>query len=98
MSDLWRVVVTMVASVLVGLLFLIGGAAGMAYELTHPPTHTTHIWIFFVSAVFGALMLPGIGGVMLRTAKQGLDVAGPYLPNFGRRANSGEAPPPGDAP
>lgn len=85
MSDLWRVVVTLMASVIVGLLFLIGGTAGLAFEITHPPSHTAHVWMFFGSAVFGALMLPGIGGVMLRTAKAGLDVAGPYLP-FGRRA------------
>lgn len=85
MSDLWRVVVTLVASIVFGLVFMVAGGVGVWYELTHPPAHTTHVWLFFSTAVFGALMLPAIGGVMLNAAKSALGVAGPYLP-FGRRA------------
>lgn len=83
-------------TIVVGMFFMLGGFALLVFEVTHPPTHTTHVVLFAAFAVLGALMLPAISGVVIRAAKSGLEVAGPYLPTFGRRANSGELPPPKD--
>jgi hypothetical protein len=103
-TDYMRSVLTglaFVGTIFVGLFFMLGGALGIGYELTHPPVHTSHVWLFFCASVLGALMLPAIGGLLLKALKSGLDVAGPYLPVFGRRVNSGEitrAPPKDGAP
>jgi hypothetical protein len=73
----------------IGLFFLLFGAVGFVLEYSQPPVHSVHLYLFFASAVLGALILPGIGNVVLAKAKDGLAVAAPYLP-FGRRAASGE--------
>ena len=74
--------------IIVGVFLLLGGAAGAAYLLEHPPIIKPLVYLFVIIALFGALLLPGI----LVMTKQIVVFVQPYLQNvpvfgqvFGRR-------------
>jgi hypothetical protein len=78
-----KAVLDLIAGTLVGLVLFLGGAALLVYEIRHPPTHTSHLFLFTSIGMLGALMLAK--KQLIGAAKAGIAVASPYLP-FGRRA------------
>ena len=46
---------TLGLTVLFGLLFILAGFGFLAIELLHPPTHTTHVFLFTGLAVLGTV-------------------------------------------
>ena len=88
---------------LFGLLFLLVGlaivGAVLAPVFVAIRAHTaivepsvTLLCVGLVMLVFGALLIPFSGAD--EGASKLLVLAGPYIPTFGRRAGSGEVPPP----
>jgi hypothetical protein len=78
-----KALLEMVAGALVSAVLFFGGSALLVYEVTHPPTHTSHLFLFTSIGMLGALMLAKKR--LIGAAKAGFAIAGPYLP-FGRRA------------
>jgi ABC-type thiamin/hydroxymethylpyrimidine transport system permease subunit len=87
-------------SAVFGLFFLAFGVYGTVLEFKVPPVHTTHLGIFIFLILLGSVIMPGVGTIIFAKIKDGVGLAGPYLPTFGRRASQGEvavAPPSPDA-
>ncbi len=66
-----------------GLSFVGTGLFFLYLEMTHPPAHTTHVFLYAVSAMLGALILNA--DPILDAFKKGATAAGPFIPSFGRR-------------
>jgi hypothetical protein len=90
-ADMLKAVLDIIAGTLVGLVMFLGGGALLAYEITHPPVHTTHLFLWTSIGMLGALVLAK--KQLVGAAKAGIAVAGPYLP-FGRRAYDNKEPKP----
>src|SRR5689334_12558832 len=87
--------VVLILTVVFGLFFLAFGVYGTVLEFKAPPVHTVHLAFFLFFILLGASLFPGVGQLILSRLRDGADIAGPYLPRFGRRASQGEivAPP-----
>lgn len=91
-------VLGLVLTAVFGLFFLAFGVYGVAMEYHGTTVHTSHLIGFLFLVLLGASIFPGVGGVIFARLKDGVGLAGPYLPTFGRRASQGEVmvPPPED--
>jgi hypothetical protein len=58
-----------VAQLLVGLFFMLGGAAGVVWEKLHPPAHDAHLLAWAVVSLLGACVIPSIGPVLIKSLK-----------------------------
>lgn len=79
---------------LIGFAFM-GGGGWLVYEETqHPPMHSAHLYAGIAVALLGALLIrpDPIFAVVGRVVV----IATPFIPQFGRRVNSGEVTPPSD--
>lgn len=90
-ADLFKAFVEIIGGVVVALLLNLVGWGLLVYEVLHPPTHPTHVFLFTSIGMLGALMLAK--RQLIAAAKAGLGVAGPYLP-FGRRSYDNQPPKP----
>lgn len=94
-------VVVLILTAIFGLFFLAFGVYGVVLEFKVPPVHTTHLAFFLFLILLGSVLMPGVGTIIFGKLKDGVDLAGPYFPTFGRRASQGEiavTPPPASAP
>jgi hypothetical protein len=90
-------IILLILSAIFGLFFLAFGVYGVVMEFKVPPMHPTHLFVFCFFILLGASLFPWIGAVIFGRIKDGLALAGPYIPTFGRRASQGEiavTPPP----
>lgn len=83
-------IVVLILTAVFGLFFLAFGVYGVALEFKAPPVHTVHLFLFLFCILFGAVLMPGVGTVIFAKLKDSAELAGPYLPRFGRRASQGE--------
>lgn len=83
-------VLVAILSAVFGLFFLAFGVYGVAMEYRGAAVHTSRLIGFLFLVLLGASIFPGIGGVIFSRLKDGVGLAGPYLPTFGRRASQGE--------
>jgi hypothetical protein len=83
-------IVVLILTAVFGLFFLAFGVYGTVLEFKVPPVHTVHLGLFVFFILLGAVLMPGVGTVIFGRLKDGVELAGPYLPRFGRRASQGE--------
>jgi hypothetical protein len=83
-------VVVLILTALFGCFFLAFGVYGVAMEFKTPPLHTVHLFFFGFAILFGAILMPGVGTIIFGRLKDGVGLAEPFLPRFGRRASQGE--------
>jgi hypothetical protein len=83
-------ILILLLSAIFGLFFLAFGVVGVALEYRTPPVHTTHLGGFLFMVLLGAVIVPGVGPLIFARLKDGVGLAGPYIPTFGRRASQGE--------
>lgn len=83
-------IIGMILSAIFGLFFMAAGIAGVALEYKTPPVHTTHLFGFLFLLLLGATLVPWVGALIFGRLKDGIELAGPYFPTFGRRASQGE--------
>ena len=83
-----------IANALVGLALFAFGAFFLYREMTTPPTHNGHVYLFAGIAILGALVVrpdPIVTGL-----KQVIVIVGPYIPVIGGR-RAGDPPAKGDS-
>jgi hypothetical protein len=83
-------VVVLILTAIFGLFFLAFGVYGVAMEMKAPPLHTTHLFFFGFMVLLGAVLMPGVGTIIFARLKDGVGLAEPFIPRFGRREKSGE--------
>lgn len=89
-------IVVLILTAVFGLFFLAFGVYGTVLEFRSPPLHTVHLAFFLFFILFGAVLMPGVGTIIFARLKDGVALAEPFVPRFGRRASQGEiavAPP-----
>jgi hypothetical protein len=83
-------VVVLILTAVFGLFFLAFGVYGTVLEFKAPPVHTVHLAFFLFLVLLGAVTMPGVGTIIFARLKDGLGLATPFIPTFGRRASQGE--------
>ena len=83
-------ILVLILTAIFGLFFLALGVYGVAMEFKSPPLHTIHLSFFLFFVLLGAVLMPGVGSIVFARLKDGVDLAGPFIPRFGRRASQGE--------
>lgn len=70
-----------VAVAIVGFIFAAGFGWALVYELQHPPTHSTHIYIFAGGSAFGLILMALMASADYLIAKLG-DFVRAILPSL----------------
>lgn len=69
-----------IAQAVVGLFFMLGGAAWFAYQVMHAPLVASHLIGAGSVCVFGAAVLPSVGPIVMTALKGVASVVQSFLP------------------
>jgi len=72
-----------------GLILLAGGGFLTFYEISHPPTHSPHVYVFVGIAVLGALLINP--SPIISTVKQVIILVLPMVPWGAKGVSSGDS-------